>query len=369
MSHRLVVGPRRVVLLVAVLAGGVLALGLLATVSTAAAVVPTVAGAALAGPAFTSDPRAVALLRRSYQQARALSYHGTEYMSVGGRAATVRVSHVHGGAYLDIDPGGNAKSLRVWQPDSTDTAGATGATGANPPDPLQLISDHFSLVVHGRGTVAGRPTYIVQALHADGHAAAAFWVDAKTALLLRRETYDDNGGKLDWALYSDVDVSGPDPTLQGVSESLEPDGEWRDPSRLDRLRAAGWYVPPTLAGGLTLYDVRLGTAAGRPVLHLSYSDGIATVSVFEQTGRLDAAALAGWQRVRIDAQPVYVQEDSCVRAAWQGGTHVMAVIADAPDDTVAAVVAALPHGAPRDGVLDRLGRGFDRLGALANPFG
>ena len=46
-----------------------------------------------------------------------------------------------------------------------------------------------------------------------------------------------------------------------------------------------------------------------------------------------------------------------------------AFIADAPADTVASVVGALPHQEERDGVWDRVGRGFGRVGSWLNPFG
>jgi hypothetical protein len=43
------------------------------------------------------------------------------------------------------------------------------------------------------------------------------------------------------------------------------------------------------------------------------------------------------------------------------------VIADAPPQTVAEAVAALPGGG-QPGLVDRLRRGFDRLARLVDPF-
>ena len=46
---------------------------------------------------------------------------------------------------------------------------------------------------------------------------------------------------------------------------------------------------------------------------------------------------------------------------------VYTVLLDAPQQTVAAVVAALPHdGSPN--LLKRLSKGFGRLASIVNPF-
>jgi sigma-E factor negative regulatory protein RseB len=47
---------------------------------------------------------------------------------------------------------------------------------------------------------------------------------------------------------------------------------------------------------------------------------------------------------------------------------VYTVLADAPDQTVTAVVGALPHDAPT-GFWKRMSRGFARLASWVNPFG
>ena len=52
---------------------------------------------------------------------------------------------------------------------------------------------------------------------------------------------------------------------------------------------------------------------------------------------------------------------------WAGRGLVYTMIADAPPQTVQAVVAALPGNAA-PGFLVRIGRGLHRLATLVNPF-
>ena len=137
------------------------------------------------------------------------------------------------------------------------------------------------------------------------------------------------------------------------------------------MRDQGWHCPDSLPGPLSLVDARRGGGEDGRIVHLSYTDGLATVSVFEQRGRLDAADLDGYRRDVVDGHEVWVQRR---RAAdgWSGppDSTVYTVVADAPERTVDAggrgpaaptrLRTATPSG--------RLGRGLDRVASWFNPF-
>ena len=109
---------------------------------------------------------------------------------------------------------------------------------------------------------------------------------------------------------------------------------------------AGTARPPCPAP-CTLVDARRGGEQG--IVHLSYSDGIANVSVFEQRGRLDERP--GWPVTSgrpPTATSVWVRGEVPRRVVWSSGGTVYTVVADAPERTVDAVVAALPHRAAGD---------------------
>ena len=74
--------------------------------------------------------------------------------------------------------------------------------------------------------------------------------------------------------------------------------------------------------------------------------------------------MAGWRPLRLDGHRVYVCGHS---VTWAGRGLVYTMIADAPPQTVTEAVAALPGGGP-PGLVGRLGRGFDRLAHLVDPF-
>ncbi len=129
------------------------------------------------------------------------------------------------------------------------------------------------------------------------------------------------------------------------------------------LAKRGVRLPGTVLVGLPLYAAAWsGTGAGQ-VTDLEYSDGLSVISLFVQRGTL-AASMTGWEPLRLDGIRVYVSGHS---VTWAGRGEVYTMIADAPPQTVAEAVAALPGGG-QPGLVGRLGRGFDRLAHLVDPF-
>ncbi|MFL6138539.1 MAG: sigma-E factor regulatory protein RseB domain-containing protein [Frankiaceae bacterium] len=358
--------PRSWVLGALVLAGGLT--GLVAPTGSAPAV------AAVPSAAPVSDQRAVDLLRTAYEAGRQLRYEGFAFVGVTGTFLRVHLRHVPGtGTYVSAAGSG---------PDADDPGG-TGATlqpdgRAAGPDPLAMLARHYQLAFAGLDRMAGRPAYVVRALR-PGSAptvAAAFWIDQRTHLVLARSAFDDDGDEYEQVMFTSIEVDDPpraQSTLQGGDPLAGdgPAGEAPAPGQaaLERLRAAGWHVDRSLAGGFQLYDARVVSGGRSPMLHLSYSDGLATLSLFEQRGRLVSRALAGWRRAVLAGRTVYVDASSPQRLAWQGGGTVFALLSDAAPARVAGAVGGLPHGGAGDGVADRMARGFDRLGSWLDPFG
>ncbi|MCA1824642.1 MAG: hypothetical protein LC640_10375, partial [Frankia sp.] len=126
--------------------------------------------------------------------------------------------------------------------------------------------------------------------------------------------------------------------------------------------------PTTLPNGLELFDARRRAGEPGDVLHLSYSDGVSHVSVFEQRGRLDTSALDGWHRERVAGTRVWVNDAFPRRVVWAANGRVFTVVAECERTSLEALVAALPHRGARRPLLSRLTRGLRRVGSWINPF-
>lgn len=317
--------------------------------------------AAASPPDDTEDP-GMPLLREAAAAARALAYTGVQHVvswtPTGSSSALLRVVSSAGAPVTirDLSAGPAGRDERV------DPGSPGGGLSAPPEGMLAVLARNYRVVTAGRGAVAGRSCRIVQALRADGTVAARFCVDESSRLLLRREILDGSGRVTSAATFIELDVRHPAPhrPLRAVGQPVT----GPDPRELARLRARGWVFGDRLPGRMELF--RASDAEGS-YLYLGYSDGLSVVSVFVQPGYLDEERLAGWHARTSGGRTIWVRGSARQEMIWASGGNVYTVVADAPADTVDAVVAALPHEREPD-VWTRLARGASRLVSWVNPF-
>ena len=356
--------------LVLLLAGaGTLLAGLPAQTAQAAraAAPPIDAAAPPTDAAAVGEPRALQLLTAAAQAARARTYYGTQYVSTW--RADAASSDV---ADIEHTPGGGSvvhlRPTAVAAPRAGSGAVATLGSDLDL-QLLRLLAQHYDLAVAPDDTCTGRTAHVVEARRPGrgGTAAVAgrFWVDADSALVLRREVFDLDGRLVRSSAFSSLTV---DPRL-GAPTTPQPAAGRLGSDRLDQLRGQGWVIPNELPGDLELFDARLRSHSGTDVLHLSYSDGLSTLSLFAQRGRLGTAPMSGFVRTQVGASRVWVRSASPERVVWGGGGRVFTLLSDAPSEAVRGAVGELPHdAAPGTGVLARLSRGLARLAHALNPF-
>jgi sigma-E factor negative regulatory protein RseB len=348
----------------------------------AAADVP--AGQAGAGEVQLSsgESAAAAALARAERAPRTVAYEGVQFVSSWGSRRTtsmlVEVRHWPAKGTAVRIRGSEGQPVReVFQGDPGDASGGVAQIGQGP---LGLLAANYDVVSDGDGRVAGRSAQVVAVLRQGAvgprspplgreSAAARFWIDRETGLLLRREVYDSRGATVRASAFIDVSIGSTGSLTHLPPRIPGPSSTSVDEGKLDRLRAAGWICPDTLPTGLGLYDAREMQDPAGPIMHFSYSDGLTTVSLFEQRGHLDRSRLDAYLPQRLGESTVYVREGLPLRLTWSAGGRVFTVLADAPDETVRAVVGALPHEPDEDGLLDRVRRGLGRFVSWFNPFG
>jgi sigma-E factor negative regulatory protein RseB len=307
-----------------------------------------------------SDPVALALLAGAVQAETAVSFTGVELVSGPSGAsdqAVVDVSHLTGHGTVMVVRGTTADPTR---------AGFQDEDLRRPELLVGLLQRSYRLVLDGTGSVAGRDTRIVAAQRPDGGLAARFWLDEATGLLLRRDVLDRSGRLSASMRFSQVWLSGESvaylpPLMPSVrTASL-------DQGALQQWARRGWPCPDRI-GDLTLFDAR-PVAGAADVLHLTYSDGLSTVSVFMQPGRLDVDAFGPTATAVVSGQPVLVRGSRPRELLWSASGFVLTVVTDAPADIVAGAVADLPHTAPPPSGWSRVERGLSRVISWVDPFG
>jgi sigma-E factor negative regulatory protein RseB len=321
--------------------------------------------------AASQQAHAMHLLGLAAAAGQATSFQGVEVtrqLGVDGQLTVVsQVSHQGGGLTL-IQTSSGATPVDSYDSGDGSPAGVFGVTSAQ----VALVGKHYVATYRGTGASSGRPASIIEVYRFDGSLAARFWIDTQTLVPLRREDFDTSDKLVSDQLFTQIRF-GP------VTQS--PAATKMDAPALAASSAAAWVAassPATMVASLAGRGVRLpggvlaglplyaaawsGTGAGQ-VTDLEYSDGLSVISLFVQRGTL-AASIAGWRPLSLDGYRVYVSGHS---VTWAGHGEVYTMIADASPQTVAEAVAMLPDGA-QPGLVGRLGRGFDRLAHLVDPF-
>ena len=344
--------------------------------AVAAAGQAATAGPAARGKAAARRPtaaRAVRLLAQAAQAAIVTSYQGEEVVTrFSGGSGSVLVSnvwHVSGGQTVTqtLDAEASSGSQPYLSADS-DGRAPEGVLGVTFPL-VQLLESHYVVAYAGTSSAGSRTAQVVEAWRADGSLAARFWLDDATSLPLEREVYDSGAHVTGRDVFINLGLASQGAASAHARASAAVQKPWTDPlsqAQLLALRARGWQVPPQLPGDLSLFTGAETEASTGTVLDLGYSDGLAVVSVFEQRGGL-AATLAGWRKTTVNGQVIFVAEPDGRSLSWSGRGMVYTLMADAPPQTVNAVVGALPHDGPT-GFWKRMSRGLVRLASWVNPF-
>lgn len=221
------------------------------------------------------------------------------------------------------------------------------------------------------GTLLGRPVSLIEARTPGDRdsdiPAARWWIDDRTGLVLRQQNYDHTGRLVLSAGYTAIRTStgaddedrSDDPGLAGLAteHSLTAPSTTAafTTSSAGQLSDQGWFCHAELAG-MSLVRLRADASAEPGVLHMVYTDGLSTVSVFERRGVLDQQpAKSEWD----PALGAYRDDAILNTASWQSGNAVFTVATDGSTALRDRVIGALPHDRPADSTtMERIGAGW-----------
>jgi negative regulator of sigma E activity len=307
-----------------------------------AAPVPVSAGfAATTGTRRLSPSQAHATMARAARAVGAVSYRGlqTYRADVAGdsRSATVEVVAVSGQGTRTrvLNSGQRAVSARVGP--------AVSASRVVDERLLALLEHNYAVTAWAGAQAAGRRAVLVEASR-DARPAARWWVDDASGIVLARQTFDRSGALVLQVGFSTVQVSRSGPVKERLPEQLvvPPTTTVLGLAARSGLSQQGWVCPDELAG-LSLVRLSSDDPVTPAALHLVYSDGLATVSVFEQRGELRSPPAGSSYDDRLRA---FTRDGASSLASWQSNDTVVTVVTDGSSERLAAAVTSLPHEAP-----------------------
>jgi sigma-E factor negative regulatory protein RseB len=311
------------------------------------------------------DQQAVELLRGSAVAMRMTSYSGTRMLSAWGTddatTVLVDVEHVPGqGTRISMAGGG--------LPDDAATFLASGRGTASEAAELELrgfdlLTDAYAVTLGPSDSVVGRPSTVVDVSRADA-LVARLWIDDRSGLLLRREVFDAAGRLARESAFIDLHVAESDFMEHLPPAAPEAATHGVGMGHRAGLLAAGWDCPNE-AGAMRL--LRIETIGRAGALHLTYSDGLSRMSVFEQRGSLAERSVRGFEPMLLGGRLVHVREGMPTYVVWEDEGLVFTAVTDAPLDSVGAVVRNAPAWDADRGFWTRVGSGLARLGGWVTP--
>jgi sigma-E factor negative regulatory protein RseB len=327
------------------------------------------------------------VLKRAAEMARTEAYAGELLWVIyaGDRPYVTRaavrntprgglVVDAEGGPTVELDaPGGRVSDVQEgWALTLPDVGAA--------PDGADLLEAKYDVSLAADDRLLDRRCRTLEIRrNDDGTLRERLWVDNRSGLLLRRETYDGDGEVVRLVAYLSLDLRAVHPGGRHASRtesSALPERSHAvtrvDDRGLAALREAGWTVPEALPGGFQPVGVFAVAAEESQPLQLVYHDGLYAVSLFQQTGTPDWSSLpAGAEELDgfggLDG-PVYAWPGAIPqRYVWTTGGRTWSLVSDAPADELEAIVAGLPQPeAP--GFWERVGRGLGRLWSAVSPW-
>jgi negative regulator of sigma E activity len=322
-----------------------------------ALVLAALLGATSASGAEPKEPDAATLLRQSMSAPSQVSYVGqletVRFASNRANATIVRVEHqapsstrrwylapeslygdyiiTRGSATYEFD----TKRARVTVSHNPSLDNQVSAGNA-----FDRVLTNYRSIVAGNDIIAGRQTVSVVLLNKyTGERVVRLWLDAQTHLVLKKEEYHANGSVASQTRFEELRYTSKFP--DGIFATDAPNGYQEISGRDFAMPSADIQkaiedahfkpiTPKRLPQGFALTSGDATDVDGVRTLHLAYSDGLRTISLFENaTG---AAADFGSLRPRTihfeghDAQ--YVEDGPTTLLTWKEKGLYFALVGD-----------------------------------------
>lgn len=218
-------------------------------------------------------------------------------------------------------------------------------------DNLGLLLSNYRVVNEPDAHLDSRLAHVLALINAfTGTTAMRLWIDAKTSIVLERQRYGSTGAMLDEKRFTNIRFTNAIPTamfdppqhfarVQGAVRAAPS----HDYARI--VRSAGFPArsPKYLPDGFFEIAGNVVKIKGVRSLQLLYSDGIRTVSLFENA-KGAAVDLSHYKAVptSVAGHPAqYVVDGSTTLLAWPAGTLHLALVGDLDRAELIKIAASL----------------------------
>ncbi|GAC1441020.1 MAG: hypothetical protein NVSMB59_00080 [Vulcanimicrobiaceae bacterium] len=311
---------------------------------------------ASAGAASPAPPDATALLRSSIDAPRTTSYIGQvetiRFSSSRALATIVKIEHRAPGLTRRwyVAPEALFGNYVITRPNATyefetrrRRVVLSHPTLENPvttAGSLDRMLANYRALVEGSDVIASRAaTSLVLVNRYTGERAMRVWIDRETHLVLKKEEYHANGSVAALTRFDAVRYTNEIPasifSVDVPADYTQVPGPEVGPMDTDVVRVIGLagfrpYEPRNLPQGFTMTSGDVSAVNGVKTLHLLYSDGLRSISLFENA----TGAAADFGALRPTAVPFegheaqYVEDGPTTLLTWKEKSLHFALVGD-----------------------------------------
>ncbi|SFM09106.1 MucB/RseB C-terminal domain-containing protein [Variovorax sp. OV329] len=250
------------------------------------------------GPDESSNLSVVEWLKRMHGAARSHAYVGTFVVTVAaGNLSSARIWHACEGDLqierVDVLSGPPRTTFRrneqvlTFLPDQRVIKSEKRENSELFPNllgvPDSAIADFYTVKVVGKGRVAGFDTDVIQLMPRDQlRFGYRVWTEKRTGLLTKLQTVDSDGKVVEQSAFSELQLDAP-VKVQALSQMMGSTAGYRmEKSQVERTtaQAEGWALKNPVPGFKPMSCNRRAIAGSERTLQWTFSDGLATVSLF-----------------------------------------------------------------------------------------
>lgn len=254
-----------------------------------------------------SETEAGAWLARVQAAAQRLNYSGNFVYQQGNQLQSSRLTHAWDASgeheKLEILDGQALEyirhndELKCYMPEAKVVVTEKRPAGERFPGLLMApgadIDSHYKMSRVGTERVAGRNCRVTMLEPRDGlRYGYRLWTDHATGLLLKAQTLNEKGEVIEQVGFTEIGIGEPIERARFRPKVKSLEG-WRQ-ERLETwpadLRLSAWSARSPLPGFRKIREVRRAFADKREAGQIVYSDGLATISVFVESGSLPGAS-------------------------------------------------------------------------------
>lgn len=197
------------------------------------------------------------------------------------------------------------------------------------PENLDKLQSYYQIERQPDDRIANHRTAVLRLSPKDKHRYGyRYWVDANTGVLLRCDLTDQNDAVIEQMMFTQLDYIDALPDEHFNYPGIDKLTRKHLSENRTALQQLSWQVTD-LPAGFMLTRSSSRDSNGAPAMHLVYSDGLASVSVFVEHGKTDHHYLAG--ATNMGALNAY---------GMRHGEHYITVMGEVPATTVKQIAAS-----------------------------